>query len=177
MPARIDELLSRGLANLPAADGGPGGWRAVQQKLQRREVSALRLQQAARWSMAASVVVLGSVVALSVTQRRATSPAPAVAAVAAVAAPQSVDDVEQLRAQSVALEQLLAALPERPTVMRAETAVPIDTLEAQVQWLDHQLSAGDDASPGDERQLWRERVEVMNSLVRLRYAEVQRVAM
>ncbi len=174
MPARIDELLSRGLANLPAADGGPGGWRAVQQKLQRREISALRLQQAARWSMAASVVVLGSVVALSVTQRRATSPAPAVVA---VAAPQSVDDVEQLRAQSVALEQLLAALPGRPTVMRAETALPIDTLETQVQWLDHQLSAGDDASPADKRQLWRERVEVMNSLVRLRYAEVQRVAM
>jgi len=171
MPARIDELLSQGLANLPAVDGGPCGWRAVQQKLQRREASALRLQQAARWSMAASIVVLASVVALNVTQHRATSPAPA------VAAPQSVDDIDQLRAQSVALEQLLAALPERPTVMRAETAVPIDTLEAQVQWLDHQLSAGDDASPGDERQLWRERVEVMNSLVRLRYAEVQRVAM
>jgi hypothetical protein len=174
MPARIDELLSQGLANLPTVDGGPCGWRAVQQKLQRREASAQRLQQAARWSMAASVVVLASVVALNVTQHRATSPAPAVAA---VAAPQPVDDIEQLRAQSVALEQLLAALPERPTVMRAETALPIDTLEAQVQWLDHQLSAGDDASPGDERQLWRERVEVMNSLVRLRYAEVQRVAM
>jgi hypothetical protein len=174
MPARIDELLSQGQANLPAADGGPGGWRAVQQKLQRREASALRLQQAARWSMAASIVVLGSVVALNVTQRPATLPVPAVAA---VATPRSVDDVEQLRAQSVALEQLLAALPERPTVMRAETAVPIDTLEAQVQWLDHQLSAGDDASPADRRQLWRERVEVMNSLVRLRYAEVQRVAM
>jgi hypothetical protein len=174
MPARIDELLNPSLADLSVADGGPDGWHAVRRKLQRREAKAARLRQGARWSMAASAVVLASVVALNVTQRREATSAPAVAAVAAA---RSADDVEQLRAQSVALEQMLAALPARPAVMRAETALPIDTLEAQVQWLDHQLSAGEETSLADERQLWRERVEVMNSLVRLRYAEVQRVAM
>jgi len=75
---------------------------------------------------------------------------------------------------------LLAAMPQRPAVARAGTSVPIETLEAEVQWLDHQLSlAGADpatAVPGTEH-LWRDRVEVMDSLVRLRYVEAQYVAL
>jgi len=47
--------------------------------------------------------------------------------------------VADLRSRSQELEALLAALPERPAVERAATSVPIDTLESQVQWLDHQL--------------------------------------
>jgi hypothetical protein len=53
--------------------------------------------------------------------------------------------------------------------------VPIDNLESQVQWLDHQLSTATDAMPAPQaEQLWRDRVEVMNSLVQLRYVEAQR---
>jgi hypothetical protein len=91
----------------------------------------------------------------------------------------AASELQQLRARSMALEAVLAAMPARPTVVRADSAWSIDTLEAQVQWLDHQLSVGEgtDATPEDEAQLWRERVEVMNSLVQLRYAEAQRVAM
>jgi hypothetical protein len=62
-------------------------------------------------------------------------------------------------------------------VERAGTSLPIETLEAQVQWLDHQLSfAGSTgaAAPEAER-LWRDRVEVMNSLLQLRYVEAQHV--
>jgi hypothetical protein len=56
--------------------------------------------------------------------------------------------------------------------------VPIDTLEAQVQWIDHQISDGDGAiEPGSAEQLWRKRVEAMNSLVQLRYVEAQRIDM
>ena len=83
--------------------------------------------------------------------------------------------VAELRARSQALEAMLAALPERPAVARGGTAVPIDTLESQVQWLDHQLSTAADAMPAPQaEQLWRDRVEVMNSLVQLRYVEAQR---
>ena len=73
---------------------------------------------------------------------------------------------------------MLAELPRQSAVERAGTALPIDTIEAQVQWLDHQiLLSGDDVQPDAAERLWRERVEAMNSLVRLRYADAQRVAM
>jgi RNA polymerase sigma factor (sigma-70 family) len=76
------------------------------------------------------------------------------------------------------VESLRAADPEagseRPAVARAATAVPIDTLESQVQWLDHQLSIAGSRLPARQaEQLWRDRVEVMNSLVQLRYVEAQ----
>ena len=77
------------------------------------------------------------------------------------------------------LEEVLAALPARPAVAHASTAVPIDTLQAQVQWVDHQLSVSSaaQASPDLRERLWRERVEIMNTLVQLRYVEAQRIAL
>jgi len=60
----------------------------------------------------------------------------------------------------------------------AGTSVPIDTLEAQVQWIDHQISGGDGViEPGSAEQFWRKRVGAMNSLVQLRYVEAQRIDM
>jgi hypothetical protein len=82
--------------------------------------------------------------------------------------------VADLRARSQALEAVLAALPERPAVARADTSLPIDSLESQVQWLDHQLSVAGSQFPAPQAEaLWRDRVEVMNSLVQLRYVEAQ----
>jgi hypothetical protein len=79
-----------------------------------------------------------------------------------------------LRARSQALEAVLDALPERPAVARADTSLPIDSLESQVQWLDHQLSVAGAQLPTPQTEaLWRDRVEVMNSLVQLRYVEAQ----
>jgi hypothetical protein len=44
-----------------------------------------------------------------------------------------------------------------------------------VQWIDHQLSTSAEAMPPTQAErLWRDRVEVMNSLVQLRYVEAQR---
>jgi hypothetical protein len=52
--------------------------------------------------------------------------------------------------------------------------LPIDSLESQVQWLDHQLSvAGSRLRGAQAEALWRDRVEVMNSLVQLRYVVAQ----
>lgn len=178
MPAPVDELLSRRLADLPSADGGPDGWTKVQARLRAREQSLQRVQRFARGSMAAALAVLAAIVALSIHASLQRPGADAKVAQQTDATPASASEIERLRAQSVALEQVLAALPERPAVARAATSLPIDTLETQVQWLDHRLSAGaDPGSPEDAEQLWRERVEAMNSLVRLRYAEAQQVAM
>jgi hypothetical protein len=81
--------------------------------------------------------------------------------------------VPELMAQSQQLEGLLQQLPERPRIERVSTAAMIDTIEDRIQWLDFQLSDAPDSGLNEEqtRRLWRERVELMDSLVKVRYAE------
>jgi len=87
--------------------------------------------------------------------------------------PQVIPHVDELVAQSQQLEQMLQKLPERPRIERVSTAATIDTIEQRIQWLDFQLSNAPEADLNEEqsRQLWRERVELMDSLVKVRYAE------
>jgi hypothetical protein len=58
-------------------------------------------------------------------------------------------------------------------IERVSTAAMIDTIEDRIQWLDFQLSDASDSGLNEEqtRRLWRERVELMDSLVKVRYAE------
>jgi hypothetical protein len=81
--------------------------------------------------------------------------------------------VPELVARSQQLEGLLQKLPERPRIERVSTAAMIDTIEDRIQWLDFQLSDARDSGLNEEqtRRLWRERVELMDSLVKVRYAE------
>ena len=81
--------------------------------------------------------------------------------------------VPELVARSQQLEDLLQKLPNRPRIERVSTAAMIDTIEDRIQWLDFQLSDARDSGLNEEqtRRLWRERVELMDSLVKVRYAE------
>jgi anti-sigma factor RsiW len=81
--------------------------------------------------------------------------------------------VPELMAQSQHLEDLLQRLPGRPQIERVSTAAMIDTIEDRIQWLDFQLSDAPDSGLNEEQtqRLWRERVELMDSLVKVRYAE------
>ena len=81
--------------------------------------------------------------------------------------------VPELVARSQQLEGLLQKLPDRPRIERVSTAAMIDTIEDRIQWLDFQLSDARDSGLNEEqtRRLWRERVELMDSLVKVRYAE------
>ena len=81
--------------------------------------------------------------------------------------------VPELVARSQQLEDLLQKLPDRPRIERVSTAAMIDTIEDRIQWLDFQLSDATDSGLNEEqtRRLWRERVELMDSLVKVRYAE------
>jgi hypothetical protein len=81
--------------------------------------------------------------------------------------------VPELMAQSQHLEDLLQRLPGRPQIERVSTAAMIDTIEDRIQWLDFQLSDAPDSGLNEQQtqRLWRERVELMDSLVKVRYAE------
>ena len=81
--------------------------------------------------------------------------------------------VAELVAQSRQLEDLLQRLPDRPRIERVSTAATIDTIEQRIQWLDFQLTnaAEHDLNEEQSRRLWSERVALMDSLVKVRYAE------
>jgi hypothetical protein len=172
MPGRLQAL--------PPVDAMPvHGWQAVLgRKAEREAVDRLRVGLT-RVAVAASVAVIGIAVAWRMYGTPTVDGRDPVAAalVTANTAEQALahDRLEQLQSQSAVLEEMLNVLGERPVVERAGTALPIDTLEAQVQWIDHQLLESADARAAE--QLWRERVQAMNSLVSLRYVEAQRVAL
>jgi len=84
----------------------------------------------------------------------------------------------ELVAESQRLEQLLRSVSHQPRVVNVGTADTIAQLEDRIALLDYGLSlgAGTQLDPNDAEALWRQRVELMNSLVQVRAAQAQRVA-
>jgi len=167
--ARTESLAARLRALPPAPEPAADGWAEVQARLAVARARGRLTARVAPYAAAASVVALALFAALRWTE--APTPAPPQPLIVL-----DTGSLDRLRTQSQELEALLAALPERPAVARAGTSVPIESLEAQVQWLDHQLTlAGAAGQATATEQLWRDRVEAMNSLVQLRYVEAQQL--
>lgn len=84
--------------------------------------------------------------------------------------------IATLMARSQALEATLQSLPQRPAVEVAANAVAIDALQSRIRVLDAALE--DDPAAGGNvdhaRELWGARVQLLNSLVGVRYAEAVR---
>ena len=162
------------LQSLPQLDA-PSSFQEIQRAMA-RPVSARRTVVSARLVAAVAFVTLTTI--FFVALRDETAPT----VVDRSAQPQDpgtspIDVVETARvpelvAQSQQLEGLLQTLPERPRIERVSTAAMIDTIEDRIQLLDFQLSdAGSGLNEQQTRRLWRERVELMDSLVKVRYAE------
>ncbi len=157
---------------LPQIDPPERGWERIRDAIPERprELRPRRVGLAA----AAVAAITVSVVALVATRDDQRSPGATTALVGAeTPQEQAARRVDELVAQSQQLEQLLRSLPQRPQVERVSTAATIDTIEQRIQWLDFQLTNVPEGSLSQEesRQLWRERVELMDSLVKVRYAE------
>jgi hypothetical protein len=151
----------------------------VQARLASHERSARRRVLATRVAAVACIALAAAAALFASLPRDPRSGSSGAARpLAAVRAPDGTG-IDALLGRSLELEQALAAMPGRPAVERAETSLPIETLQARVQWIDHQLSQADadGASAEAAERLWRERVDVMSSLVRLRYVEAQRLAL
>jgi hypothetical protein len=86
--------------------------------------------------------------------------------------------IASLVIRSQDLEARLRRLPSRPIVERASTTTTIDSLQSSIQWVDYQLSVADDVGLSERQaaQLWEDRIQLMDSLVKVRFAEVQRFA-
>jgi hypothetical protein len=123
-------------------------------------------------AVAALALVVAGTIAF-VGSRNADAPSETVADAPSTSLSVSASEVADLIAQSRKLEEVLAHLPERPQVERVSTAATVDSLEQRIQWLDWQLAYQSDGGL-DERQaerLWSERVDLMDSLVKVRYAQ------
>lgn len=87
------------------------------------------------------------------------------------------DPINALMVQSQLLERDLRRMPEQPRVARAGTLATIDDLQSRIAAIDYELSDRQSQMTREELEAyWRERVRLMDSLLRLRYAQAHRVA-
>jgi len=132
-----------------------------------------------QWSAVAAAIVAAVIAGFMAVDRD--RDAPAVQVHHPASAPADVPALEesqepalaQLVERSRELDQLLQNMPRRPEVQRVSFAGTVDRLEQRVQWLDMQLSSAPDVAADEalSRRMWRERVDLMDSLVAVRYAE------
>lgn len=141
-----------------------GGWQAVLSARDDRDA-----RQSLRWPSVLAAAVLVATASLGwwlqSAQRVLSAPADAAGdGVVPVAA--------EAREVNDRLERLLASLPERHT-MRGSTAFTVAEIEDRLAVLDDRLSlvSLEPNAPERAEKLWRERVGLMHSLVRVRYAD------
>lgn len=152
------------LAALAGYEPPAGGWRAV---LAARAAREARLDR--RWPLALAAAALVATVGIAAGLQSAqqaldaggAAPERARAAIAA-----------DMRAENERLESILARLPERHA-MRGSTAFTVAELEDRLAFLDDRLSrvALEPNAPERAESLWRERVDVMHTLVQVRFAD------
>jgi hypothetical protein len=152
------------LAALADFEPPAGGWHAV---LAARNAREARLDR--RWPLAlaaaAVVAAVGIAGLLQSAQDAFETGLPA-------ASPDHAPVAAGMRAENERLESILARLPER-RAMRGSTAFTVAELEDRLALLDDRLSrvALEPNAPERAERLWRERVDVMHSLVQVRYAD------
>jgi len=149
------------LAALADFRAPPGAWQAVLAEHGLREARIDR-----RWPLALAAAVLVATAGLAFWLQSAQR------ALVAGAAPAPALLAAGAQAESERLERILAQLPERRS-MRGSTAYTVAELEDRLALLDDRLSRVtlEPNAPERSERLWRQRVDVLNSLVQVRYAD------
>lgn len=177
-------LIQAGLQALGPLQAPAGSWEAIRNR--RKAVPAASVSRTWNWVAALAATVAVTVVVLGLLEQvpgRGTDLQDQTARVAAVddgtgARETAAPELDTLQQRSRELEWILRAMPEGPRVVRADTAGTIAELEDRVALVDYRLSlaAEQELTPEQSRRLWRERVDLMDSLVKVRYAQVQQVS-
>jgi len=158
------------LRELPELQPPPGSWQrivavsaATRRGFSRRTVTGLA-------TAAAAALVAVVVISFGFPDRSQPGPQARVAQDFP-----ATPDIEALRQRSRQLEQVLRSMPRGPVVRRVDTAGAIVELQDQIAVVDYRLNRAGDAgiSPQDASTLWRQRVELMDRLLRARYAETE----
>jgi hypothetical protein len=167
MHARTEDLLK-----LPELAPPPGIWERILEG-ERARAAARRLRRRALAAAAVVAAAAGPLVYVATLD----APLPPTLSVAPQPArvPGEGTSYAPLMAESARLERLLAELPAPRPLMVGTAAGTVVGLEDRIALVDAQLSyaAARDLAPPYREALWGERVELMNALVYVRFAQTQ----
>jgi hypothetical protein len=160
------------LRQLPGFEPPLRTWRAVHERLE--GVPQHRARPRSRWAFAAAGGALAAfALGWFAFSYHGIAPTPSSATTRPRTTNSESDEIGTLISRSQRLEAILHTLPPRPNVERAGTSATIDDLQTRIQLVDAQLSDPVLSMPNRDRaaRLWSARVELLNSLVHVRYAE------
>ena len=151
-----EDLLK--LRSLPELTAPPGVWERVLEAERARRAARTFWRRATALAATVAVVAVGTAIYL-VNARSADEAA----------------QYQALVAESARLERVLAELPAARPLMVGSTASTIAGLEDRIAFVDTQLSYAAARNVGSpyRQALWGERVELMNALVYVRFAQAQ----
>jgi hypothetical protein len=161
------------LVSLPQLEPPEQSWTNIQSALHAQSRPSI----SSVWyvAAAASVAVLA---VLIIDQRPAEQALEAAPSRSLTENARANEGIVALMEQSRHLDLVLQGLPDRPRVERVAMAATLDSIEDRIQWLDMQLTYASATESDDMRTqtLWRERVDLMDSLVKVRYAQAGRAS-
>jgi len=179
------DVLQDSLAALPETMPPRAVWRRIKEQAEAEGLmSSPRSRRPSTWYMGGGLAAAAMLVIVILPGRfEATDSAtegtgfPVVPQMQTSVPTIEVNALQALMVESRQLESDLRSLPNEPRVVRAGTQATIVELEDRIAAIDYQLSeSASQMSPQDQEIFWRERVRLMKSLVRLRYAQAQRTA-
>ncbi len=168
--ARLKELRTH-LRQLSGFAPPPRAWAAIEQTLSNPRPVTTRVV-GKRAALLIAGLLVATLLSALLWQSRRDRPSTNHPSINADFGSVRAQSVPLLVARSQRLESLLRGLP-RPAVERAATSAAIDELQTRIQVLDVQLSGseGSDLDGSQAQQLWTARVQLLDSLFGLRYAE------
>jgi len=170
MHARSEDLLK--LRELPELAPPAGVWERVLEAVGERAAARHFRRRALA---AATVIVFAASPLIYVATLDRAEPPTLFVAVQPARVPGEGTSYAPLVAESARLERLLADLPAPRPLMAGTAAGTVVGLEDRIALIDAQLSyaAARDLAPPYREALWGERVELMNALVYVRFAQTQ----
>lgn len=168
--SRLNDLREH-MRSLPEIEPPAGRWQYIVRAPAR---SASSWRQPLAWGIAASLLVTVWIAGNLSGRDSIESPIAGTSDVAEVdtRVASQQDDVDELKNRSRRLGVLLQSLPGRPAVVRAGTDTTIASLENSLAMVNYTLNQPDTAlASGEARDLWKHKVNLMDSLVKVRYTE------
>lgn len=165
--ARLSRWRQRWI-DLPVLDAPAGAWQKIAARLDEPSEPTRHWQ----WAPVAGIGVAASLVAAVVlVTLRLQTPEPAAPAPTVSSAPM----LTQLQSQSRYLEQVMQAMNagDEQGVTTAGTAATVAALEDRIALVDYAINQANGAPqpPTDLTALWQQRVNLMQSLAAVRYAQ------
>jgi hypothetical protein len=161
------------LRQLPQFAAPPHAWPAIREELDRLPIR----RPSRHWLSVSAGAALGIAVVLALlVQLHQDHVRPAADGDIASSGPDNNVTIGSLIARSQQLEAMLQRLPRRPSVERAATCAALDELQTRIQVMDLQIAtvATSDRDRNQAQRLWSTRVQLLSSLVSMRYAEAVR---